>query len=263
MSDIFRVLRGLEIDNAAQILQGSAPPGSTSDTNAAPRGSLYLDTTAGVTYTKTAIGTGTGSWGNISVSPSILTAESLATPTMPIALGDNSIALGSGAQTTVTATGSLAIGSGSSARLPGGVVQASGQFSGMGDAQCGRYILRTITTDATLTQAFIDGPGGVQQLVLPNNSTWTVTVTITGHRTDVNDGHAGYKAEGVVYRNTGVATVAIQGTFTKTVFAESNTPWDISITTDPTTGALSVLVKGQAGKTIRWVCLIDTVEVTN
>lgn len=183
--------------------------------------------------------------------------------TAPVAQGNNSIALGEGAETTIAATDSLAIGMQSLGRTPGGVVQASGRFATNGDAQAGRYLLRTTTIDGTATEMYINGTNGGQRLTLPDDSTWTFKVTVTAHRTDLNNGHAGYTAAGVIYRNAGVATTSIQGSVQKTVLAESNPTWDINITADATNGSLRVRVTGEAGKQIRWVALVETVEITN
>lgn len=181
----------------------------------------------------------------------------------PIAVGNNSIALGSGAETTAAGPGSLAIGLQSLARTQGGVVQANGRFASNGDAQAGRYMLRNVSTSITPQELFIDGTGGSVRLSLPDDSTWTFRITVTAHRTDLGNGHAGYTAQGVIYRGAGAASVAIQGSINKTVLAESNPSWDININADTTNGSLRILVTGENAKTIRWVALVETVEITN
>jgi hypothetical protein len=180
----------------------------------------------------------------------------------PSAQGTNSIALGSGALTNATATEAIAIGDQSLARIPGSIVQASGSFSARGDAQTGRYLLRNTTTDNVSTEAFIDGAAGTQRLVLPDNTTWTFKATVAARRIDVTDGHAGYTLQGVVYRNVGPASIAIQGKVSKSIVTESNRSWDINIDVDVNTGALVVFTVGQNGKTVRWLTVIETVEVS-
>jgi hypothetical protein len=179
----------------------------------------------------------------------------------PVANGVNSIALGDGAQTA--ATDSLAIGSQSLSRVEGSVMQANGRFASTGDAQAGRYLLRTHTINAIPTEFFINGTAGGTRLVLPDDSTWTFKVTITAHRTDLPNGHAGYTSVGVIFRSSGANTTSIQGSIQKTVLAESNPSWDINISADSVNGALKITATGEAGKTIRWVALVETVEVTN
>jgi hypothetical protein len=181
----------------------------------------------------------------------------------PVAQGLDSVALGSGAETAISANNSLAIGLQSLARTPGGVVQANGRFTNNGDAQTGRYLLRGTTISATPQELFIDGTGSITRLVLPDDATWTFKITITGHRTDTGDGHAGYTASGVIYRGAGAVTTRVLGSIQKVVLAESNPQWDINISADIGNGSLRVTVTGETGKTIRWLALIETVEITN
>lgn len=190
-----------------------------------------------------------------------LYAENPVAPIAPVASGTNSIALLSGSH--ANAQDSLAIGVQSVSRIQGGVVQASGRFASSGDAQTGRYLLRTNTINNVPTTMFVDGTAGSITLTMPDTSTWTFRVTITGHRTDVNDGHAGYEFKGVIYRNAGAATTAILGRMSKTILAESNTPWDANVFADTANGGFTVTVTGQTSKTIRWLALVETVEITN
>lgn len=110
---------------------------------------------------------------------------------------------------------------------------------------------------------FIDGTAGSVRLTLPDDATWTFRITVTGHRTDLGNGHAGYTASGVIYRGAGAATTSIQGSVNKVVLAESNPIWDINISADNINGSLRIQVTGENGKTIRWLALVETVEITN
>lgn len=193
----------------------------------------------------------------------VLVAENPVTPGLPAALGSNSIVLGELAETATSAPNSLAIGKHSLTRHPGSIAVASGRFQTSGDAQAGRYLLRTHTVNDTQTEAFIDGTAGSQRLVLPDDCTWTFKLTATAHRTDAGDGHAGYIIQGVIYRGAGVSSISFQGTPTRQVLAESDSAWDINIEADHTYGSLSVMVTGESGKTIRWLIQIETVEITN
>jgi len=252
------------VTNSLQVINAGGSP-SIREGTGSPAGSDTL----GAIYVDRAVTNGNGiyyydgtTWQVIGQKLNLYNEKSSAF-TAPVASGTNSIALGEGATTISTATDSLAIGLYSVARTQGGVVQASGRFSTNGDAQAGRYLLRATTIDATTTELFINGTAGGVRLVLQDNSTWTFKVTVTGHRTDVGDGHAGYTASGVIYRGTGVASTTIQGSVNKVVLAESNPAWDINISADAANGSLKVTVKGEAGKQIRWVALVETVEVTN
>lgn len=264
MSEYFRIVRGLELDETVRILQGAIPPGSTADTDAALVGSFYLNNTTGAAYTKILPGAGTNKWQMASSAGLILYKENpVAFPSSPVPAGDNSVAIGEASQTIVGATHSMALGYQAVARHIGAQVYANGRFASSGDAQTGKYLLRTTTITGSPAEAFLDGTGGSARLVLPDDSTWAFTATITGHRTDASDGHAGYQVRGVIYRASGAATTTFQGVPGKTVLAESDAPWDINITADATFGGLKVSVTGQAGKTIRWLASIDTVEITN
>lgn len=191
----------------------------------------------------------------------LLYAENPVAPTAPSATGINSIALLSAS--SATAQDSLAIGVQSVARIQGGVVQASGRFASSGDAQIGRYTVRTVTINGIATEMFVDGTAGSVHLALPDDSTWTFKATITGHRTDASDGHAGFTIEGVIYRASGAATTTIQGKTSVDTIARANTPWKAAAVADTTNGSLKITVTGEAGKTIRWLALVETVEITN
>lgn len=189
--------------------------------------------------------------------------ENFNNPVSPQALGENSIALGDAATTSIAAPGSLAIGNQSLTRNPGAVVQANGRFSSTGDAQSGKYLLRSHTINGVPTELFIDGTAGNIRLILPDDATWVFRVTITAHRTDISDGHAGYILNGVIYRGSGVNTTAIQGAVQKIVLSESDVNWDVSVAADQTNGSLNIFVQGSSSKIIRWVALVETVEITN
>lgn len=60
--DMFRIERGLELDESVQMLQGAGAPGVSGDTADAPRGSVYQDNATGDFYTKTSAGTGADKW---------------------------------------------------------------------------------------------------------------------------------------------------------------------------------------------------------
>lgn len=202
---------------------------------------------------------GGGGGGGSSLS---LYDENPIAPSAPNARGDDSIAIGSGAQTSTSALNSVAIGNQSLARHRGAVVIANGMFNEPGDVQHGKYILRTITTTDVAVEAFLDGTNGTERLTLPDNSTWTFTITITAHRSDGQDGHAGYKVEGVIYRTSGANTTAVLGNMIK-MASKSNPTWDINISADQTNGSLKVMVIGEAGKTILWVALVETLEINH
>lgn len=186
-----------------------------------------------------------------------LYAENPVSPAVPTASGANSIALGSEAE--AAAANSLAFGQQSLARYPG-ITQANGRFGSQGDAQVGRYILRSTSINASQTELFLDGTGGSQRLTLPSDSTWMFNITVVGHRTDAMDGHAGYKISGVVFRQ-GTINTALLGAPTKQILSETDPAWDAFVEVNH--DSLVVKAIGEMGKTIRWMALVETVEITN
>lgn len=223
-------------------------------------GAIYID--QAITNGNTIYRYNGSTWDVIATRPNLY-SEKVNGFTQPVAQAFDSVALGSGAETQSGANNSLAVGMQSLARIPFGTVQAGGRFSNNGDAQVGRYTVRGTTINNTPQELLVDGTGGSIRLSLPDNATWTFKITVTGHRTDLGDGHAGYTAAGVIYRGSGAATTNIQGSVQKTVLAESNPSWDINISADAVYGSLKISVTGENGKIIRWVALVETVEVTN
>lgn len=252
------------VANLLQVINAGGAPSISEGTGipifAASLGALYVDQS--ITNGNSIYRYNGSSWDVITTKLNLVSEHS-SSFTAPAALGNNSIAIGSGAETSVSAPDSLAIGQQSLSKIPGSVVQANGRFASNGDAQTGRYLLRTHTINNLPTELFINGTSGGIRLTLPDDSTWTFKITVTGHRTDLSDGHAGYTAAGVIYRANGANTTSIQGVVQKVVLAESNPAWDININADIINGALKVTATGEAGKTIRWVALVETVEVAN
>lgn len=160
-----------------------------------------------------------------------------------------------------THTKSIALGDGSVARSHGAVVQSSGVFSQSGDAQVGSYIARGITTTNAFVEIFLDGVSN-RLLVQPNMSL-AFTITFIARRTDSfsNEG-AVYEISGGIDRSVNLISTRLIGTPSTSVLSEDNPSWDVKVQADTSNGALQILVKGEHGKTIRWVAHVKTVEVT-
>jgi hypothetical protein len=185
--------------------------------------------------------------------------ENASAPTAPTAGGTNAVAVGSGA--SASATSAFAVGDGTDSRLAGGSAFAQGKFATAGDAQFGIYVLRNSTTNATVTELFMNGSS--TRVALPNNSVFLFDIFVTGRRTDATGGSAGYRFVGVMKRDASAATTALVGSVSKTVVAETNVAWDATVTADTTNGSILIQVTGEAAKTIRWVAVASTTEVTN
>lgn len=193
--------------------------------------------------------------------PIKLFGENQSAPTAPSATGTNAVAIGSGS--AASATGSFGVGDGASASLFGSKAYANGKFATAGDAQSGLYVVRNSTTDATLTELFLDGAAGSQRMVVGNNSVWTFDILVSARRTDATGGGAGYRFMGVLRKDTTAGSITFIGTPSKQVLGETNTAWDAAVSVDTTNGSLRVRVTGEAAKTIRWVAVVHTSEVTN
>lgn len=90
MSDsMFRIYKGLELDDSSQFLTGSGVPGTGGDTDTAPRGSYYTDTASGAFYVKVASGTGTDKWAQLATQTYVQDYASSATSWRePVAVAD-------------------------------------------------------------------------------------------------------------------------------------------------------------------------------
>lgn len=174
------------------------------------------------------------------------------------AAGFNSVALGSGA--AAGSSNSIAIGDQSLSRLDGSMMFSSGRFASQGDAQSGKYLMRTHTINAFATELFLNGTAGNERLALSDDTTWVFEATIVGHQQD-GDGHAGFRVKGVIYKS-GAVNTSILGSVSKEVIA-AHSGWDVAVTADNTNGSLKITATGEAGKIIRWLATISTIEVSN
>lgn len=276
-ADFFRIDRGLVVDELAQVTTRTGTP-STPDETAAKIGSLFLQTDAASDslniWFKYQDATGTiADWAQLASKTYVdlnggggpganlkLYSENPSSPTQALAVGTNAVAIGNAAQ--ANAVQSLAIGEQSLSRVRGSVVVASGRFGTQGDAQVGKYLVRGVTPGNAPQELLVDGNGGNARVVLPDNSTWTFRATVTAHETTGTD-RAGFELTGVIYRNSGANTTAIQGKISTQVIGRSQSGWTAYVVPDTTFGALKVMVTGQTGKIIRWLAHIETVEVTN
>jgi hypothetical protein len=204
--------------------------------------------------------TATPTWQSVQSGLSLY-RENPSTPTTPIATGTNAVAFGT--NSNATAVDSFAVGNGSTASLYGAKAYANGSFTAAGDAQKMQLVLRGITTNATITEIFLDGATATQRMVLTNNSLWTFSIYVAGRRTDATGGGAGYRVDGVIRRDTTAGSTTLIGAVTKSVLGETNAAWDVTVDADTTNGSLRVRVTGEAAKTIRWVASAEVVQVVN
>ena len=258
-------------------------------------------TTAGFTVTTGWISTSHGSansftYGAFAVPGSTVTAGSAFAATGATASGGNSVAMG-GQGANASGSSAIAIGGGASASASESVAIGSGAYADAGTAmaigrqastrgvegrialaasldaisafrglcQTGILALGRQTTDATATilRSNSGAAGTANQLTLPNNSAYYVRgsciATVTG-----GGNTKAWSFEAAIKRGANAAATSIVGAVIKNIVAADAgaATWDITISADTTNGALAVSVTGQAATTIRWVCRLDSTEVT-
>jgi hypothetical protein len=134
-----------------------------------------------------------------------------------------------------------------------------------GVSQAALLVLGVQTTDATATALRSDtsAAGTTNQVILPNNSAYYFKGAVIAGVTGAGD-TKGWSIEGVIKRGAGVGTTALVGTPTVTsLYADAGAAtWAVTATADTTNGGLKITVTGQASTTIRWVCELDTTEMT-
>jgi hypothetical protein len=134
-----------------------------------------------------------------------------------------------------------------------------------GRQQIATLLLGVATTDATSTvlRSDANAAGTTNQVILPNNSAYYFKGSITAGVTGAGNS-AMWSFEGGIKRGAGVGTTVLVGTPVLNVVAQDAgaSTWVVALTADTTNGGLAVTVTGQAATTIRWVCKVETTEMT-
>jgi hypothetical protein len=183
------------------------------------------------------------------------------------ASGTQSVVLGGGLSTADGANSGVIAGQRGTTRsidsqrsFPSG-----GALTGTGNLQAGLLVLGVQTTDATVTtlRSNTSAASTTNQLVLPNNSAYYVRGSCIANVTGGGNTKA-WSFEAAIKRGASAGTTAIVGAVIKNIVAADAgaATWDITISADTANGALQVQVTGQAATTIRWVCRLDSTEVT-
>lgn len=157
---------------------------------------------------------------------------------------------------------------GTSRSIVGNMVFAAGSIpiaNTTGASQAALLILGVQTADATATvlRSNSSAADATNQLVLANNAASYVRGSIIANVTGGGNTKA-WTFEGAIKRGANAASTAIVGTFSVNVIAQDAgaSAWTIALSADTTNGGLQVQVTGQAATTIRWVCKLETTEVT-
>ena len=139
----------------------------------------------------------------------------------------------------------------------GETAHASGQFvSPNGEAQASEYVLRNATSNATLTELFLDGVS--QRITLVSSQTLSFDILIVAHAS--NGASAGYQITGLIENVAGTTTIV--GTPQFSVLGEDVPAWNANVVADNANDALEIQVTGEAGVNIHWVASVRTVEVS-
>jgi hypothetical protein len=137
--------------------------------------------------------------------------------------------------------------------------------SSLGVQQLATLLLGRQTTNATATVLTSNtfAASTTNQVILPNNSAYAFQGTVIANVTGAGDTSA-WKFEGVIKRGANAASTTLVAAVTPTVIAQDvgAVTWAVAVTADTTNGGIKVEVTGAAATTIRWVCKIETTEVT-
>jgi hypothetical protein len=191
-----------------------------------------------------------GGYGNVSSSTSCTVAG-----------GNNNTA--SGTRSTVVG-GTYATTRGISANTILGTTDRS-IASSNGVSQAGLLVIARQTTDATPTDLTSNSVAAstTNQVILPNNSAYFFKGTVVAGVTGAGNASA-WSFEGLIERGANAASTTVVGTPVLNLVAQDSgaSTWAVAVAADTTNGGLKVTVTGQASTTIRWVCKIETTEMT-
>jgi hypothetical protein len=184
------------------------------------------------------------------------------------ASGDSSF-IGGGSTNTTNSMGSSILGGyyGTTRGIVGAAVfpaciQPISPFLGV--TQAGLLLLGVQTTDATVTTLRSDANAATttNQVILPNNSAYYFCGSVVANVTGGGNTRA-WTFEGAIKRGANAAATTLVQSVINSVAQDSGAAtWAIALAADTTNGGLKVTVTGQAGTTIRWVCKVETTEVT-
>lgn len=100
------------------------------------------------------------------------------------------------------------------------------------------------------------------QLILANNSAVYFKGTVIANVTGGGDTKS-WTFDGQIKRGANAAATTLTGSTVSSPYADAGaSTWTVALSADTTNGGLAVTVTGQASTTIRWVCKIETTEVT-
>ena len=145
------------------------------------------------------------------------------------------------------------------------IVDAITGGSYYGKTQAALLLVARETTDATATvlTSNSSAAAATNQVTLPNNSAYSFSGEVIAGVTAAGDS-ARWTIDGAIKRGANAASTAMVGTPTvvMTHFDAGAATWVVAVTANATLGCITVTVTGAAATTIRWVCKINTTEMT-
>jgi len=178
--------------------------------------------------------------------------------------------IGGGRNHIVNATSSATLGGsyGTTRSIIGNHVFSACLFpvsQNLGISQSALLILGVQTTDATATvlRSNTAAASTTNQVILPPNSAYYFKGRIIAGVTGGGNTSA-WTFEGAIKQGANAAATSIVGTVNTALVARDAgaSTWSFTATADTTNGGLAITVTGQASTTIRWVCKIETTEMT-
>jgi hypothetical protein len=135
-----------------------------------------------------------------------------------------------------------------------------------GATQSALLLLARQTTDATATvlTSNTSAASTTNQVILPNNAAYSFSGEVIAGVTAAGN-TARWTIDGAIKRGANAASTAMVGTPTVTMthFDAGAATWVVAVTADTTNGGIKVEVTGALATTIRWVCRINTTEMTD
>lgn len=159
-----------------------------------------------------------------------------------------------GCHTSAIGAESHAEGNGAVARLKGEHAMASGYINDYGDAQYSCVTLSGVTVDGNPAEIFLFSPS--ERIILEDNAASGFCARITAHSSGNAAENAFIEIKGIVSRMTGPSSVQLSACI-KTVIWKGSPSWDANFEADTVNGALKLKVTGEAGKTVRWVAVVE------
>ena len=160
--------------------------------------------------------------------------------------------------TTSSATYSITSGQWAQSSRYGQRTHANGRFSATGDAQHSLLLGRNKTTTATPTNLFLDGSSN--RVSIASGKSFFATISVAGIKSDGST--AAHYIRKVAIKNLAGTTTLIGSVSTIGTDVEDDASYDVTITADDTNDALDIKVTGKASETLRWVMVIDAIEIT-